>query len=110
MREALALIESDLKEIAEALTALARKHRDTPMIGRSNLQQVVPITFGYKMAALLAAMQQHRQRLSELLPRARDPHVKMFQQKIAARRSRNHKGRVIGVSALDDHTDAQVGE
>src|ERR1700757_4514825 len=31
MREALALIESDLREIAEALTALARKHRDTPM-------------------------------------------------------------------------------
>jgi adenylosuccinate lyase len=52
------------------------------MIGRSNLQQAVPITFGYKMAALLAAMQRHRQRLSELLPRARDPHVKMFQQKV----------------------------
>src|SRR5260221_3448423 len=47
MREALALIESDVREIAEALTALARKHRDTPMIGRSNLQQAVPITFGY---------------------------------------------------------------
>jgi 3-carboxy-cis,cis-muconate cycloisomerase len=69
MREALALIESDLKEITDALTALARKHRDTPMIGRSNLQQAVPITFGYKMAALLAAVQRHRQRLSELSPR-----------------------------------------
>jgi 3-carboxy-cis,cis-muconate cycloisomerase len=60
MREALALIEVDLKEIADALAALARKHRDTPMIGRSNLQQAVPITFGYKMAALLAAVQRHR--------------------------------------------------
>ena len=30
-----------------------------------------------------------------------------FEQKAAARRSRNHKGRVIGVSALDDHTDTQ---
>ena len=69
MREALALIESDLREIAEALTALARKHRDTPMIGRSNLQQAVPITFGYKMAALLAAVHRHRQRLSELRAR-----------------------------------------
>jgi 3-carboxy-cis,cis-muconate cycloisomerase len=69
MREALALIEVDLKEIADALAALARKHRDTPMIGRSNLQQAVPITFGYKMAALLAAVQRHRQRLSELRPR-----------------------------------------
>jgi 3-carboxy-cis,cis-muconate cycloisomerase len=69
MREALALIEADLEKIAESLTALARKHRDTPMIGRSNLQQAVPITFGYKMAALLAAVRRHRQRLSELRPR-----------------------------------------
>jgi adenylosuccinate lyase len=35
--------------------ALARAHRDTPMAGRSNLQQAVPITFGFKMATLLAA-------------------------------------------------------
>jgi len=30
-----------------------------------------------------------------------------YAQKDTARRSRNHKGRVIGVSALDDHTDTQ---
>ena len=30
-----------------------------------------------------------------------------YAQKRTARRSRNHKGRVIGVSALDDHTDTQ---
>ena len=59
----------DLSEIADVLAALARKHRDTPMIGRSNLQQAVPITFGYKMAALLAAVERHCQRLSELRPR-----------------------------------------
>ena len=31
----------------------------------------------------------------------------IFAHKHTARRSRNHKGRVIGVSALDDHTDTQ---
>ena len=31
-----------------------RRYRDTPMIGRSNLQQAIPVTFGYKMAGLLA--------------------------------------------------------
>ena len=31
----------------------------------------------------------------------------IFAHKITARRSRNHKGRVIGVSALDNHTDTQ---
>jgi 3-carboxy-cis,cis-muconate cycloisomerase len=39
------------------------------MAGRSNLQQAVPITFGFKAASLLAAMQRHRARLAELRPR-----------------------------------------
>jgi 3-carboxy-cis,cis-muconate cycloisomerase len=69
IREALILIEADLEGIAEALAALARKYRNTPMAGRSNLQQAVPITFGYKMATLLAAFERHRQRLRELRPR-----------------------------------------
>jgi len=39
------------------------------MAGRSNLQQAVPITFGYKMATLLAAFERHKRRLHELRPR-----------------------------------------
>src|SRR5215469_4366947 len=66
IREALILIERHLDGITEALAALARKYRDTPMAGRSNLQQAVPITFGYKMATLLAAFARHRERLNEL--------------------------------------------
>ena len=66
IREALVLIERHLEAIAGALAALARKYRDTLMAGRSNLQQAVPITFGYKMATLLAAFERHKQRLKEL--------------------------------------------
>ena len=66
IRQALVLIERHLNGITEALAALARKYRDTPMAGRSNLQQAVPITFGYKMATLLAAFARHRERLNEL--------------------------------------------
>jgi 3-carboxy-cis,cis-muconate cycloisomerase len=69
IREELLLIERHLDGIAGALAALARKYRDTPMAGRSNLQQAVPITFGYKMATLLAAFARHKQRLNELRPR-----------------------------------------
>lgn len=69
IRQALELIEADLDAIAEALAALAEKYRDTPMAGRSNLQQAVPITFGYKMATLVAAFVRHRQRLRELRAR-----------------------------------------
>ena len=69
IREALALIEDDLKAISASMAELARRYRDTPMIGRSNLQQAVPLTFGYKVAALLAAVERHRERLAQLRPR-----------------------------------------
>ena len=69
LREALAIVETDINAIADALAALAKKYRDTPMAGRSNLQQAVPITFGYKMATLLAGFERHKQRLAELKPR-----------------------------------------
>jgi 3-carboxy-cis,cis-muconate cycloisomerase len=69
IREALALVEADIVAIADALAGLAKRYRDTPMAGRSNLQQAVPITFGYKVATYLAAFDRHRQRLEELRPR-----------------------------------------
>ena len=69
MREALELIEADLAAISAALADLARRHRDTPMAGRSNLQQAVPVSFGYKMAGLLSAIERHRERLAQLKPR-----------------------------------------
>ena len=58
--------KADLAAIADALADLARDHRDTPMIGRSNLQQAMPVTFGYKMAGILAAVERHRDRLAQL--------------------------------------------
>ncbi len=69
IRAALDLVEQDLVAISDSLAGLARKYRDTPMAGRSNLQQAVPITFGYKMAAILAGFDRHRARLAELRPR-----------------------------------------
>jgi 3-carboxy-cis,cis-muconate cycloisomerase len=69
IRKALDLVEADIVAIADALAGLARRYRDTPMAGRSNLQQAVPITFGYKVATYLAAFERHRQRLQELRPR-----------------------------------------
>jgi 3-carboxy-cis,cis-muconate cycloisomerase len=69
IRAALDLVEKDMEAIAAALADLSRRYRDTPMAGRSNLQQAVPLTFGFKTAALLAAMQRHRERLAQLRPR-----------------------------------------
>jgi 3-carboxy-cis,cis-muconate cycloisomerase len=69
IRAALELVEKDMEAIAAALADLSRRYRDTPMAGRSNLQQAVPLTFGFKTAALLGAMQRHRERLAQLRPR-----------------------------------------
>ena len=48
---------------------MARRYRDTPVVGRSNLQQAIPVTFGFKMATILAAVERHRERLAQLRPR-----------------------------------------
>ncbi|MEC4015020.1 3-carboxy-cis,cis-muconate cycloisomerase [Streptomyces sp. H27-D2] len=47
---ALTLIRSDLGRTAEALAALAVRHRDTVMVGRTLAQHAVPTTFGLKAA------------------------------------------------------------
>jgi 3-carboxy-cis,cis-muconate cycloisomerase len=70
MREALALVDDDLRAISASLAELARRYRDTPMAGRSMLQHAVPITFGFKVAEVLSANERHRTRLNELRPRA----------------------------------------
>jgi 3-carboxy-cis,cis-muconate cycloisomerase len=69
IREGLALVEADLLALSAALAALAQRYRDTPIVGRSNLQQAIPVTFGYKMATILAAVERHLDRLAELRPR-----------------------------------------
>jgi len=70
VREALTLVENELRVISVSLAKLARRYRDTPMAGRSMMQHAVPITFGLKAAEVLAAIDRHRARLKELRPRA----------------------------------------
>ncbi|HEY5378144.1 MAG TPA: 3-carboxy-cis,cis-muconate cycloisomerase [Pseudolabrys sp.] len=69
IRESLDIVAKEIDGICDALAALAKKYRDTPMAGRSNLQQAVPITFGYKMATILAGFERHKQRLAQLKER-----------------------------------------
>lgn len=69
IREGLQLVDDELAGIANAMAKLAKEHRLTPVIGRSNLQQAIPVTFGYKMAGLLSAVLRHRERLAQLRER-----------------------------------------
>jgi 3-carboxy-cis,cis-muconate cycloisomerase len=66
IRDGLALIERDLETLRGHLATLAKKHRDTPMPGRTFFQQALPITFGYKAAVWLSSFDRHAQRLAEL--------------------------------------------
>lgn len=66
VRSALKLVEDDLGAIAEALARLAEDHAATPMAGRTHLQHALPISFGYKCATWLSAVDRHRIRLVEL--------------------------------------------
>jgi len=70
LRAALYLIDADLRELAASLATQAQTHRATPMIGRTWLQQALPITLGLKFAQWLDAITRHRARLAELRSRA----------------------------------------
>lgn len=69
IREGLDIVETDLREISRLLADLSLRYRDTPVIGRSNLQQAIPVTFGYKCASILAGIERHLERLAQLRPR-----------------------------------------
>jgi 3-carboxy-cis,cis-muconate cycloisomerase len=69
LQDTLNLVETRICQIISGLKTLANKHKETPMAGRSNLQQAVPMTFGFKMARLLATFDRHHARLSEIRKR-----------------------------------------
>jgi 3-carboxy-cis,cis-muconate cycloisomerase len=46
-------VTAELREASQSAARLARIHRDTPMIGRTLLQQAVPVTFGLVAAGWL---------------------------------------------------------
>ena len=66
---AIDLIEKALEKLISALSNLAKKHKNTVMLGRTHGQWATPITFGLKIAVFLAEMKRHSERLSEIKPR-----------------------------------------
>ena len=63
-RRGLQLIEADLATAAEACARLATEHRDDVLMGRTLLQQALPITVGLKAATWLAGLDGVRARLT----------------------------------------------
>jgi 3-carboxy-cis,cis-muconate cycloisomerase len=62
--DALDVLLADLAGAADVAAWLASEYRDTPIIGRTLLQQAVPTTFGLKAAGWLIALDEAAQRLT----------------------------------------------
>jgi 3-carboxy-cis,cis-muconate cycloisomerase len=69
VRDGLAIVEQDIATLRGILAGLSRRYRDTPMAGRTHLQQALPVTFGYKTSIWLAMFDRHAERLAQLKPR-----------------------------------------
>ncbi|MEC5320414.1 3-carboxy-cis,cis-muconate cycloisomerase [Brenneria populi subsp. brevivirga] len=69
IRDAFELINADIKTLRGTLADLAKRYRNTPMAGRTHLQQALPVTFGYKAAIWLDIFDRHEERLQQARPR-----------------------------------------
>ncbi|MDQ2885805.1 MAG: 3-carboxy-cis,cis-muconate cycloisomerase [Chloroflexota bacterium] len=65
MRAGLSLLADGLLGICEACAVLVERYRETPMVGRTLLQQALPITFGLKAARWLSATTRQARALRE---------------------------------------------
>jgi 3-carboxy-cis,cis-muconate cycloisomerase len=70
MRRALEHLRRDLVALARRLARRASEFRDTPMAGRTHLQQAVPTTFGLKCAVWASPLAAHVERLDQTARRA----------------------------------------
>jgi 3-carboxy-cis,cis-muconate cycloisomerase len=69
LRDALALLRTEVAAIVQALAARAEQHRATVMPGRTHLQHALPTTFGLKCAVWLMPFVAHLARIDEMRPR-----------------------------------------
>ncbi len=63
LRDAASLIDCALADFCEAVVALAEKHRDTVMIGRTHGMHAEPTTFGAKVALWALQLRRDHERL-----------------------------------------------
>jgi 3-carboxy-cis,cis-muconate cycloisomerase len=68
-QRAIAVIQADLARAADASAGLAATHRASIMIGRTLLQQAVPVTFGLVAAGWLTSVDEARAGLVAVGPR-----------------------------------------
>ncbi|MCJ2556771.1 MAG: adenylosuccinate lyase [Candidatus Thermoplasmatota archaeon] len=69
MKEVIRILNKNLRDLKKIFVDLAKKHKDTVMLGRTHGLAAVPITFGLKMAVFAAETNRHIRRLKQCMPR-----------------------------------------
>lgn len=69
VRDALAMVERDIRKLLGILLRQASKYKNTIMVGRTHGQHAVPTTFGMKLAIWACELARHVERLEQLKPR-----------------------------------------
>lgn len=68
-KEAIRILEADLKKLKSILIDLAKKTRDLVCIGRTHGQHAIPTTYGMKFAVWAYEIHRHLERLNEIKKR-----------------------------------------
>jgi adenylosuccinate lyase len=71
LTESTAILADDLNQVRNVIAAQARRHKMTPMIGRSHGVHAEPITFGLKMALMYDEFGRAEERLVQMRERIR---------------------------------------
>jgi 3-carboxy-cis,cis-muconate cycloisomerase len=69
-KRAVALVDARLLDLIRAIAALAERHRDAPMLGRTLLQPALVISVGFKLVSWAAPLARGRQRFAVAAARA----------------------------------------
>ncbi|MFQ5646886.1 MAG: adenylosuccinate lyase [bacterium] len=69
IKDALAVIYRELRQLEANLLAQAEKHAATPMVARTHGQQALPTTLGMKVAVWIREIRRHVERLKQAGPR-----------------------------------------
>ena len=71
LTESISILADDLKQVRSVIAAQGRRHKMTPMIGRSHGVHAEPITFGLKMALMFDEFGRAEERLAQMRERVR---------------------------------------
>ena len=69
IKQGLRLLDKQLSLVIVQLAGIAKEHRVTVMVARTNGQQAAPTTFGLLISTYMMELHRHRHRIAELMPR-----------------------------------------